>query len=103
MATKQFQNKLSLENFILSKDKSFIHLYLGDLKNQSSGRYVIPYSKQYRLDLISYDIYSTVTLKWIILVINNIYEISELTFGKELIYPTIGQLMNVLNTLNEYK
>ena len=103
MASKQFKEKLSLERFILDEDKSYVHLYLGDLKKTSSGRYIIPLSREYRLDLISYDIYGTVELKWVLMVINDIYSIGDLVYGLELKYPTVGSLINVLNVLNEYR
>lgn len=88
--------RFSPDKFIVDVSTSFIQANIKSLKDVSTFVYVIPPRAEYRLDIISNDIYGTTELKWLLMYVNGIIDVSVLTFGYKLSYPSIQDVVSVL-------
>lgn len=89
-------DRFNVDKFITDKDKSFISANIRDLKQRTTSVYTVPSKNVKRLDLISYDLYGTVNLKWILLYLNDIVDVSVLEFGYRLRYVKMQDLLKYL-------
>lgn len=92
MADKRY----SIENLISYPDKSFIQANIKDLVSDNNADYVIPSQQEFRLDLISYKLYGLVELKWLLIYVNNIIDLSQLKAGEIIKYPTFDEYIQFL-------
>jgi hypothetical protein len=83
-------------------DKSFIQANIKKLKDLSYNVYIITPGYVRRLDLISYQLYNTVKLKWILIYVNDIVDLSVLEYGYKLKYPGMKDILKTLSETVDY-
>jgi len=65
-----------------------------------SGEYILnKYRANGRIDLISYDIYGTVNLWWVLLMYNKIYSFQDVISNTKLYYPSKNAIENLILSL----
>ena len=95
-------NRFNLDSFIVGADKSFIQANIKKMKEVSTNVYIVPPMHAGRLDLISYTIYGTVSMKPYLIYVNDIIDLSVVEHGYKLLYPSIKDLLSIMNETNEY-
>lgn len=95
-------NRFNLDSFIVGADKSFIQANIKKLKEVSTNVYIVPPSHAYRLDLISYTIYGTVAMKPYLIYLNDIIDLSVIEHGFTLYYPSMKDILSVMNETTEF-
>lgn len=88
--------RYGIGSFISYPDKSFIQANIKELKSQADLEYVIPPKNALRLDAISYELYGRVELKWLLIYINTIVDISQLKSGVRLKYISLDKFTGYL-------
>lgn len=94
-------NRFNLSNLIVDKDKSFIQANINKLKGVSNGVYIVPPMHTHRLDLISYKIYGTVAMKPYLIYVNDIVDVSVIKHGYKLKYPSLRDILSLINEVSE--
>lgn len=89
-------DRFNIDKFITDKDKAYIAANIKQLKERATSVYTIPSKNVRRLDLISYDLYGTVNLKWLLIYLNDIIDISVVEFGYRMRYVKIQDLLKYL-------
>lgn len=87
--------RYNLNGFILDKDKAFIEANIKGIREISNNIFEVTPANEYRLDLISFEIYNTVQLKWLLIYVNDIVDISELGTGKQLVFPLLRDVTTI--------
>ena len=98
MADKRY----NLGSFIVGADKSFIQANIKKLKEYATNVYIVPPMHAHRLDLISYTIYGTVAMKPYLIYVNDIIDLSVVEHGFKLYYPSIKDILSVMNETIDY-
>jgi len=96
-------NNIVIDNFVVRLHGSFIDANIKHLRDVSYQTYVVSNSEAYRADLLSYAIYRTVQLKWLLLYVNSIIDISMLKEGFVLKYPAFSEVIAALTKTLEAK
>ena len=95
--------KYKIENIILDKDKSFVEANIKNLKNLLYYSYIVGVSDARRLDLISERLYNTVDLKWLVLYLNEISDVSDVSEGRIIKYCSyrdyVSSMLEVMERL----
>lgn len=97
------EKRYNVENTIADADLSFISANLARLKELSTSVYVVPPSQVHRMDLISNAIYGMVGMKVYLMYVNDIIDLSVVEFGYSLRYPTIRDILSVINETKNFK
>lgn len=92
-------SRFDIENFTI--DDSFIHINKDLLLPYATEVYVVKQDEQCRLDLIANSIYGTISLKTLLIVLNDIVDVSVVRFGYKLHYVPIQDIIRVLNEIQE--
>ena len=95
------ESRFNIGNFIKGVDKAFIQANIKKLKEVSTSVYIIPPMYTHRMDLLSNFLYRTTELKWLLLYVNDIVDISEVRIGYKLYYPEIQDILAVMNETKE--
>lgn len=89
-------SRYSVSNLIVDPDKAFIEANIKELKRLAKRSYTIPDEEQYRLDLISNSIYGVIDLKWFLLYVNDIIDISVLKSGVIIKYLPLEDVLTAI-------
>ena len=96
-------SRLNIERFIEYNESGadFVNSEIVERvrKLQLSGEYVVT-AEAGRLDLISFRIYGTVSLWWIIALYNRIVDFSEVSSGVRIKYPSIADINNLIRLIS---
>ena len=92
-----------LDSFILDDDKSFISAHIKVLREKATLLYTVPAGYDYRLDLVSNDLYGTPHLKWLLIYVNRICDVSVVVEGAVLSYCSYSDYASVLMRASEYR
>ena len=95
-------SRYNLDNFISDKDKSFISANLQSLKDSATNVFTVSPGLTYRLDLIADLLYGNVSLKWVLIYVNDIIDISVVEHGYVMHYPDLKVVLAALNTTSEF-
>ena len=95
------------KRFLISKtivdvDKSFIQANIKRLKENATNVYIVPPKHAYRLDLISFQLYGTVHMKAYLIYVNDIIDVSVVVHGYKLFYPSMQDILSVINETSEF-
>jgi len=83
-------------NFIPASNGSFISANIKELKAVANNTYIVPPSHARRLDLISHTLFHTVDLKWLLIYVNGIKDIDEVSEGYALKYPSMSDVIKYM-------
>lgn len=89
-AEKDFTERFDMARFMRATDNldPLTSAFIREVKQlETTGRFTIQ-GEESRPDFISYKIYGTTQLWWVILIYNAIFEIEELVNGKVLNFPS---------------
>lgn len=89
-------SRFNLDKFIVGADKSFIQAHIKTLKEKATKTYIVQPANVGRLDLISYALYGTTELKWVLLYCNDIIDISVVKYGYKMKYVAMEEIMKLL-------
>lgn len=89
-------SNFALKNFISDPDGAFVSANTKELKDKAYQTYVVSASEARRLDLVSYKIYKTVDLKWLLIYVNDIYDLDLVTEGFVLKYPRLTDVISYM-------
>lgn len=89
-------SRFNIENLIVDVDKSFIAANIKELKELATYSYPIKSNEEYRMDLISYSIYNTVKLKWLLIYVNDMIDLSVLKADTIIKYVALEDFMSYL-------
>lgn len=94
--------RFNVASFIVTPDKAFINANIKELRRISNNIHVIKPEQEFRLDLISFDLFDTVNLKWVLIYVNDIFDVSDVLSGRELKHPSFSEFLSfLLRTLEE--
>ncbi len=85
-----------ISNFIAEDSGAFISANIKDLKSAANNIYIVQSEHVRRLDLISYYLFRTVDLKWLLIYVNGIKDIDEIVEGQSLKYPSISDVIKYM-------
>lgn len=88
--------RFNLDKFIIGKDKSFIQAHIKQLKDKATKVYIVTPGTVGRLDLISYALYGTTELKWVLIYVNDIIDISVIKYGYKMKYVAMEEITKLL-------
>ena len=96
-------SRYNIDNFIVALDKSFISANITRLKEVSTNVITVSPGLAHRLDLLSDLLYNTVALKWVLMYVNDVFDVSMVDFGFVLKYPSLRDILAVMNETGEFK
>lgn len=98
-----FFNKYRVDNFIIGDDFAFIRANIKELIRVSNEIYVVKSETENRLDLISELLYGTPYLKWVLIYVNKIYDVMDISVGTRIYYPLYNEYKKLMYATLERK